>query len=117
MIPTDLLGVLFRALDLNKVNRLILVGDPNQLPPIGPGRPFVDIIAWLEAKDDVSFRKLYSKPFRIPYEERDCLSARLMERARHQDHNSQSLRLADGYVRDARRPATMTCSHVSPAKT
>ena len=24
--------------------RLILVGDPNQLPPIGPGRPFADII-------------------------------------------------------------------------
>jgi hypothetical protein len=42
MIPMDLLGVLFRALDLNKVNRLILVGDPNQLPPIGPGRPLVD---------------------------------------------------------------------------
>jgi|GEM_PF-4577845 len=39
MIPIDLLGVLFRALDLNQVSRLILVGDPNQLPPIGPGRP------------------------------------------------------------------------------
>ena len=51
MIPMDLLGVLFRALDLNKVSRLILVGDPNQLPPIGPGRPLVDIIAWLEADD------------------------------------------------------------------
>src|SRR4051794_7871779 len=62
MIPMDLLGVLFRALDLNKVNRLVLVGDPNQLPPIGPGRPFVDIIAWLEAKDDDSFRKLYPEP-------------------------------------------------------
>jgi ATP-dependent exoDNAse (exonuclease V) alpha subunit len=43
-----LLGVLFRALDLNKVSRLILVGDPNQLPPIGPGRPLVDVIAWLK---------------------------------------------------------------------
>ena len=38
---------------LNKVTRLILVGDPNQLPPIGPGRPFVDIIAWLEATTTV----------------------------------------------------------------
>ena len=52
MIPMDLLGVLFRALDLNKVSRLILVGDPNQLPPIGPGRPLVDIIAWLEGDDE-----------------------------------------------------------------
>src|SRR5262249_19781286 len=87
MIPMDLLGVLFRALDLNKVSRLILVGDPNQLPPIGPGRPFVDIIAWLEADD----------------ERKNCL-ARLMERGRHEDHNSQALRLADCYLRDDASP-------------
>ena len=87
MIPMDLLGVLFRALDLNKVSRLILVGDPNQLPPIGPGRPFVDIIAWLEADD----------------ERKKCL-ARLMERARHEDHDSQALQLADGYLRDDTSP-------------
>ena len=87
MIPMDLLGVLFRALDLNKVNRLILVGDPNQLPPIGPGRPLVDIIAWLEADD----------------ERKKCL-ARLMERARHEDHDSQALQLADGYLRDDTSP-------------
>lgn len=30
------------------VERLILVGDPRQLPPIGSGRPFVDIVARLE---------------------------------------------------------------------
>lgn len=29
------------------VSRLILVGDPQQLPPIGPGRPFVDIVDYL----------------------------------------------------------------------
>lgn len=87
MIPMDLLGVLFRALDLNKVSRLILVGDPNQLPPIGPGRPLVDIIAWLEAD-----------------EERKKCVARLMERARHEDHESQSLQLADGYLRDDTSP-------------
>ena len=87
MIPMDLLGVLFRALDLNKVSRLILVGDPNQLPPIGPGRPLVDIIAWLESDD----------------ERKKCL-ARLMERARHEDHESQALQLADGYLRDDTSP-------------
>ena len=27
--------------------RLILVGDPRQLPPIGVGRPFVDIVQYL----------------------------------------------------------------------
>ena len=26
------------------VKRLVLVGDPRQLPPIGPGRPFVDLV-------------------------------------------------------------------------
>lgn len=47
MIPVDLLGTLLKALDMGPLKRLILVGDPNQLPPIGPGRPFVDIIEWL----------------------------------------------------------------------
>ncbi len=87
MIPMDLLGVLFRALDLNQVSRLILVGDPNQLPPIGPGRPFVDIIAWLRADTDRS-RHL----------------ARLTERARHEDHNSLALQLADGYLSEDPTP-------------
>jgi hypothetical protein len=35
---------------LKGVDRFILVGDPRQLPPIGPGRPFVDIIA--HVRDD-----------------------------------------------------------------
>jgi exodeoxyribonuclease V alpha subunit len=48
MVSTDLMGTLFKALNLGLVQRLILVGDPNQLPPIGPGRPFVDIVNWLE---------------------------------------------------------------------
>ena len=47
MVPTDLLATLFKALALDMVSRLILVGDGNQLPPIGPGRPFVDLSAWL----------------------------------------------------------------------
>ena len=32
---------------LKGVDRLILVGDHRQLPPIGPGRPFVDIVSQL----------------------------------------------------------------------
>jgi hypothetical protein len=44
----DLLAVLL-ALDLGHVERLILVGDPNQLPPIGAGRPFADLVARLDA--------------------------------------------------------------------
>lgn len=33
---------------LTNVERLVLVGDPRQLPPIGAGRPFVDIVKALE---------------------------------------------------------------------
>lgn len=32
---------------LSGVDRIILVGDPSQLPPIGAGRPFVDIVEML----------------------------------------------------------------------
>lgn len=32
---------------LKSFDRLILVGDPHQLPPIGTGRPFVDIVTYL----------------------------------------------------------------------
>jgi ATP-dependent exoDNAse (exonuclease V) alpha subunit len=42
----DLLAVL-NSLDLTHVKRIILVGDPNQLPPIGVGRPFADIVGHL----------------------------------------------------------------------
>ncbi|MDY0386092.1 MAG: AAA family ATPase [Methanolobus sp.] len=97
MIPMDLLGVLFRALDLNMVSRLVLVGDSNQLPPIGPGRPFVDIVSWLKA-DDETIKKLYPEKFQLSLEDRNACLAHLTERARHEDHNSLALQLADGYL-------------------
>ncbi len=51
MLTMDDLVAVLEALDLAHVQRLILVGDPNQLPPIGVGRPFADFSAFLEATD------------------------------------------------------------------
>lgn len=47
MIDLNLFATLLRAINWNSVQRLILVGDPNQLPPIGRGKVFSDTIAWL----------------------------------------------------------------------
>lgn len=43
MLTEEMLAALLNSLD--GVERLILIGDPRQLPPIGAGRPFVDIVA------------------------------------------------------------------------
>ena len=42
MVDVQLLSSLLRAIPQNK--RLILVGDPDQLPPVGPGFPFGDML-------------------------------------------------------------------------
>ena len=57
MFTVEMLGALFEA--VRGAKRIILVGDPNQLPPIGAGRPFVDIIDYLK-KDLPKFA--YNEP-------------------------------------------------------
>ena len=49
MLTEEMMAALIEALD--GVHRLIFVGDHRQLPPIGAGRPFVDIIALLQPTD------------------------------------------------------------------
>lgn len=49
MLTEDQLAALFDA--LTNVERFVLVGDPHQLPPIGAGRPFVDIVKEMVPKD------------------------------------------------------------------
>jgi AAA domain/UvrD-like helicase C-terminal domain len=49
MLTEDQVCALLKALDLAHVQRIILVGDPNQLPPIGVGRPFADLVAHLDS--------------------------------------------------------------------
>lgn len=48
MITTNDFYVLLKALDLSVINRIILIGDPYQLPPIGDGRTFSDLCHYLE---------------------------------------------------------------------
>ncbi len=52
MIDLNLFATLIRAVNWNSVQRLILVGDPNQLPPIGRGKVFADTIDWLMSSDE-----------------------------------------------------------------
>ena len=48
MLTEDQLAATLDAIETTAVERLILVGDPRQLPPIGAGRPFVDIVRFLK---------------------------------------------------------------------
>lgn len=43
MLTEEMFAALLQALR-KKAQRIIFVGDPNQLPPIGAGRPFVDLV-------------------------------------------------------------------------
>ena len=58
MLTEDMLGALFDAVKAS-VERLILVGDPRQLPPIGAGKPFFDAVTYLTPPDsNASFPKV-----------------------------------------------------------
>jgi exodeoxyribonuclease V alpha subunit len=54
MLNTSLFGTLLRAIDWKTVKRLILSGDPQQLPPIGAGAPFKNLVDHVTASDTVS---------------------------------------------------------------
>jgi hypothetical protein len=58
MLNLELLATLFRAINWNAVQRIIIVGDPNQLPPIGRGKVFADIIDWLRVRHPNSIGEL-----------------------------------------------------------
>lgn len=58
MLTIDDFYFVFKALSLSAVQRIILIGDPYQLPPIGPGRPFADLCAYLEKNQLPSLARL-----------------------------------------------------------
>lgn len=50
MLTEEMLDALFDS--VQGVKRFVFVGDPRQLPPIGVGRPFVDIIEYLRRENE-----------------------------------------------------------------
>ena len=58
MLDLQLTAALFRAINWQSVQRLILVGDANQLPPIGIGRVFADLIDWMRHEQPESIAEL-----------------------------------------------------------
>ncbi len=60
MLDLELAAALFRAVDWQQVRRLILVGDAGQLPPIGRGRVFADVINWLASNYPANLGRLES---------------------------------------------------------
>lgn len=52
MLTEEMLAAVISTLGM--VDRLVLVGDPRQLPPIGAGRPFVDLVEKLRPDEQSS---------------------------------------------------------------
>jgi ATP-dependent exoDNAse (exonuclease V) alpha subunit len=52
MLTENQLAAPLDAIETGTVARLILMGDPRQLPPVGAGRPFVDIIRRFKTRGD-----------------------------------------------------------------
>jgi AAA domain/UvrD-like helicase C-terminal domain len=73
MLTMDDLYAVLRALDLGHIARLILVGDPNQLPPIGVGRPFADLVGVLDEPSNDAERAAASVRARLTVEVRTAL--------------------------------------------
>jgi hypothetical protein len=96
MLTEEQLGALLDG--LGAVDRLILVGDPRQPPPIGAGRPFVDIVAEL-TPDDIESR--------LP-RVHDCY-AELVIRRRQRGSDRDDLTLADWF---SGRPVPAGSDHV-----
>jgi len=60
MPSVDLLASLLKAVDVNAIKRLIFVGDPFQLPPIGPGRPFAELVEEMRRVRPYAVGELYT---------------------------------------------------------
>ncbi len=58
MVDIETMGRLLGTIKLDNLKYLIFVGDINQLPPVGAGKPFYDIYKYLEKANPQSICKL-----------------------------------------------------------
>ena len=72
MLDLALVAALFRAVNWNYVRRLVIVGDPNQLPPIGRGKVFEEAIGFLQAHDPESVGELETNVRQMENRVRGC---------------------------------------------
>ena len=81
MLDTSLLATVVRAVDWRSVRRLILAGDPQQLPPIGAGAPFKNLVDHIAGSETPN--------------QRPCA---LRVNCRQLQENSTALRLAEQFT-------------------
>ncbi|MFV0152547.1 AAA family ATPase [Empedobacter falsenii] len=58
MIDLTLMATLFKAINWDYAKRIIFVGDPNQLPPIGKGKVFAETIEFIKEIDEEAYGHL-----------------------------------------------------------
>jgi hypothetical protein len=96
MLTMDYLAAILEAIDQSHVQRIILVGDPNQLPPIGVGRPFADLAIHLQeptGDNDETAKKRSEALGRLSVEVRAVAGG-----------PSDTLRLASWFTREIQPP-------------
>lgn len=85
----------FKALDMAHVERIILVGDPNQLPPIGVGRPFADLVGHLDLAAEGKEERQQQTAKAL-----GRLTVEVRAKADDPDAPSDALRLASWFTRE-----------------
>lgn len=112
MLTEETLLAVLAALSTS-VDRVILVGDPHQLPPIGPGRPFADLVAHLSG--DITFADDEDEPAKVAH--RQGAIARLRTEVRNvSGASSDTLRFANLFTDDTRVDADAILGDVITGK-